>query len=165
MVKKRFASYFWLSSVAFLSLSNPELTAGPGALLLCARGTDPCCSALAVRRRACPRRSRVSSATSAAASTCTTPRTARRRHRRWRSRRTQRTTAAAARSGPTATPARCSATGPPTATTTRPSEGRASPAPRTFAPPAAAWAECQDKGQRFSASPLPCPPAPESLQA
>lgn len=128
------------------------------------QGRGPCSrvtcagAALAVRRRACPRRSRVSSATSAAASTCTTPRTARHRRRRWRSRRTRRTTAAGGRSGPTATPARCSATGRPIATTTRPSDGgRGQPRPRTFAPAAAARAECQDKGQRALA-PLPARP-------
>lgn len=128
-------------------------------------------AAVAVRRKACPRRNLVCSATSAAASTSTTRRTVPRRRRCWRSRRTPLTTAAGARSGPTATPARCSGTGRPTATTTRPSDGAAAArrdCPRApvapFVPPAFVRAECQEKGQRFLSPslPFPCPSTPES---
>lgn len=76
-------------------------------------------------RRSQQRRSflRGFSVTSAIASTSTTQRTARRKRRRPTRRHTPPTTAAKQRSGPTATFARSSATGPTLATMTRPFNG------------------------------------------
>lgn len=92
-------------------------------------GEAPCLTCtgadLAVRKKACRRRSLVSSAISAAALTFTTPRTVPPRRRCWRSLPTRLTTAAGGRSAPTVTPARCLGTGQPTATTTRPSSAGA----------------------------------------
>lgn len=148
--------------------------AGQGSRFSSFRGSSclTCAGAdLAARRKACQRRNLVSSAISAAALISTTLKTARPRRRCWRSRPTRPTTAAGEKNAPTAIPARCSGTGRPTATTTRPSnarrgrEGGLRALLGRLSPPAFLSAECQEQGRRFLTprSRSPGPSAPQSV--